>query len=104
MLIAFFAILGLVGMFIGVYRAGMEDGLWPGIEWIMSRWWGKATLLDLYISFVLISFWIAFTEKNKALAAFWIINIFWAGSFASLFFLVMRCFRAKTVRDVFVPS
>jgi hypothetical protein len=82
------ALLGVLTMTAGlVYGFSIGKFAKEGSR-LLTMPWGIVSLLDLYVGFILFSFWIVYREKSLLRAVIWVILMmvsgFWAGSLYTL--------------------
>ena len=83
------ALLG-IGLTILIVLAALEAPIGESFGRITQDLWGWTALVDLYLGFILIAVIIAYFEKNKVIAAFWIFPIFFLGNIWSALWLVFK--------------
>lgn len=91
------ALCGFVASFV---VASLEMNLGEGLRVVASTWWGVVTLADLGAGLVFIALWIALLERRVWPTAAWIVGLFLLGNFTTLAYLLVRCFRYRTLREV----
>ena len=62
---------------------------------ILSLLWGKITLIDIYISFLIFTAWIIYREKNLRRSFIWFILMMVLGSFTSCLYLFLAFRKAN---------
>ena len=58
-------------------------------SFLLSLLWGKITLIDIYISFLIFSAWIIYREKDLRHSLIWFILMMILGSFTSCLYLFL---------------
>lgn len=54
---------------------------------LLSLLWGQISLIDVYIMFLIFSFWVIYREKSSWRSAIWFILIMLLGSFTACLYL-----------------
>lgn len=57
---------------------------------LLSLLWGKITMIDIYISFLIFTAWIIFRENNLGRSIVWFILMMVLGSFTSYLYLYLN--------------
>ncbi|CAH9110138.1 unnamed protein product [Cuscuta epithymum] len=63
--------------------------------------WVSATLVDLYISIVVLSVWVSYKESSWISAACWIVLLACLGSFSTCIYVVVQLFRLSSQDPVY---
>lgn len=87
-IIAAIAGIALLGAIIWAIGAG-QGLMWEGAQ-IMSLPWGKVTLIDLYVGFIISAIVIALMEQRWWVAALWIAPIFFLGNIITAAWVILR--------------
>ena len=103
-LVGFVSIAIAIGLVGAIVASSMEMGIVGGIASIVSTRWGVTTLIDAYIGLVIAGAWIASLERRARTGAIWFIALMLTGNLATLAYVAMRAFRARTVREIFIAS
>lgn len=86
-------ILSLIGTIIMglsiVYGLTMGDFTGEGSV-LLSLLWGKITMIDIYISFLIFTAWIIYRENNPGRSIIWFILMMVLGSFTSCLYLYLN--------------
>lgn len=91
-------ILALIGLLIMGFSIiyGLTVGDFSGDGSILlSLLWGKITLIDIYIGFLIFTAWIIYRENNFTRSLFWFILMMVLGSFTSCLYLLLTFRQAK---------
>lgn len=91
-------VLALIGLFIMGFSIifGLTTGDFSGEGSILlSLLWGKITIIDIYISFLIFTAWIIYRENSLIHSLFWFILMMVLGSFTSCLYLFLAFRRAK---------
>ena len=91
-------VVAFAALLYGVFRATQEQGFAEGVSWLTSKWWGKATAIDVYIGFAFAALWMGHVEPRPLLAALLIVNLLWLGNLVTLPYLFWRTLHAESVR------
>ena len=84
------ALIGIIIMgFSIIYGFAMGDFTGEG-SIILSIIWGKITLVDIYISFLVFTAWIIYREDNPGRSILWFILMMVLGSFTSCLYLYLN--------------
>lgn len=90
----FIALLGTIAMVVAIgYGFMIGDFARDGAE-LLANPWGVVSLVDLYVGFILFSFWIAFREGSVLAATLWIIAMMIFGFLTGalyVFITLLRC-------------
>jgi len=78
-----------------VFTALSEIGAMP---------WGTVTLVDLAVGLGFVMVWMALVQKRKATLILWFIGICCLGNITTLIYLIVRCFKATTTRELFLEK
>lgn len=68
---------------------------------ILAMAWGKVTMIDLYIGFLIFWAWIAYRENRPGKAALWLVLMLGLGSWAACLYLVLAFSSSHGDPDVF---
>lgn len=90
----------LAGMIAFFVWCGMQDNFLDALARIWSEPWGKGTLLDLYVGFMLVAGWIAWRERSIPKAAGWFVLLCGLGNLATLAYLLIASRGAHSVGDI----
>lgn len=85
----FCALLGLL-LIAGIAWAWGAGHFANELQAIAALAWGKITLLDLYVGFLLWAVLVFLVEKNKLLAAAWVIPTFFLGNIVPAAWFVLK--------------
>lgn len=69
---------------------------------LLAERWGMVTLIDLYGGFVVTATWICVLERRASRAVPWLIAMFFLGNLATAVYVVVRAWRARSIREVFI--
>ena len=61
---------------------------------LLSLAWGKVSLIDVYIGFLLFSGWVVYREKSLPIAFLWIILILLLGNFITSLYVTITLFKS----------
>jgi len=61
---------------------------------LLSLVWGKVSLIDVYIGFVLFSGWVVYREESLLLAVVWILLIMLLGNFITSLYVTIILFKS----------
>ncbi|MFO7952919.1 MAG: DUF1475 family protein [Bacillota bacterium] len=90
--ISWLGLLAMAGVLFYGFTAG--DFFDDGSE-LMANPWGVVSMVDLYVGFILFSMWIAFREKNVALAIIWIILMMVFGFLTASAYLLITLYQSR---------
>ncbi len=62
---------------------------------LFSMAWGKVTLIEVYIGFLLFSAWVVYREKNRATAVIWILLLLVLGNFITGLYITITLFNSN---------
>ena len=91
-LIAWIGLLAMTGILIYGFTIG--DFTQDGGE-IIANPWGKVSLVDLYVGFILFSAWIIFREKYLLISIIWVILMMILGFFTASLYILIHLYRSK---------
>jgi Protein of unknown function (DUF1475) len=94
----------LINFVISFFWAGSQANLMASLSSIFKDPWGAVTFLDLYVGLSVVAAWIFFVERQKWVAAIWTIALMCSGNFATVLYLLIRSFRVKELRHLFLPQ
>lgn len=105
-MIALRAALGLLllSFVISFFWAGSQANLIASLSAIFKDPWGAVTFLDLYVGLSVIAAWIFVVERQKWVAVVWTVALMCLGNFATVLYLLIRSFRVKELRHLFLPQ
>jgi hypothetical protein len=83
--------------------ASLEKSVIEIFRVLLAERWGIVTLLDLYGGFLITGAWIAALERRWWRVVPWLAGMFFLGNFASLIYVALRAWRARTFAEVFFP-
>lgn len=72
-----------------IYGFAMGDFTGEGSV-LLSIIWGKITMIDIYISFLIFTLWIIYRENNPGRSIIWFILMMVLGSFTSCLYLYLN--------------
>lgn len=79
-----------IGLTIMVLLAIQEGSVVESLGYVTADPWGWVMLADLYFGFILFAVIIATIERNRWVALFWIVPLFFLGNIWSALWLVVR--------------
>lgn len=82
--------LGGLGLTALIVLSLMDGDFWNEGSQIWQMLWGKTTLADLYLGFVISAIFILFSENTIPARLFWIVPIFFLGNVWTALWLVIR--------------
>lgn len=91
-IIAWIGLLAMTGALLNGFING--DFAQDGGE-LLANPWGVVSIVDLYVGFVLFSFWIAFREKGLVGAVIWIILMMVLGFFTASLYVLIALTKSK---------
>jgi len=95
----------LLGLFLAaIGQAAVSQPLVAGWLAILSNPWSLVALLDLGIGLLFVACWIAVVETRLLHALGWIVALALLGNAATLAFLLCRSRRARTLKELFLPT
>lgn len=91
-IVAWFGLLAMTGILIYGFTQGDfgKDG-----AMILANPWGRVSMVDLYVGFILFSAWIVFREKNPFLAIVWVILMMVLGFFTASLYVLLQIYRGN---------
>lgn len=92
LLTAFFSIVLLVMLWI-IVVASQDRSVMAAAAEMWADPWGKATLLDLYASFLTVWIWMAFREPNWPRRLLWLVLLVCLGSVAIALYVLLALWR-----------
>lgn len=84
--------------------ASLEKSVLEIFKVMWAERWGIVTLVDLYAGFVVTGTWICLLERRAVRCLPWLAAMFLLGNLATAVFILYRARRARTLRDIFMPS
>lgn len=87
-------------MAVMIIIGAIEGGFVDGLEIVWGNVWGKVTLVDLALGFVLVGAWIAVREGSVADAVPWWIGLAFTGNFIIGIYLIRVGLQSTTLREV----
>lgn len=82
-----FGILLIIGLASGTF---MSEG-----NILLSLLWGQISLIDVYIMFIIFSFWIIYREKSLWRSVIWVILMMILGSFTACLYIFITFITSK---------
>lgn len=101
--LAALCVLSLMGLLALFVVASLEMSLGAGLADVASTWWGITTLVDLGLGILIVLGWIWLIEQRWWARLGWTLAMFGLGNFTALIFLLVRCRRASSLREVVLP-
>ncbi|MEL7644738.1 MAG: DUF1475 family protein [Anaerolineaceae bacterium] len=91
-IVGWFGLLAMTGILIYGFTQGDfgKDG-----AVILANPWGRVSMVDLYVGFILFSAWIVFREKNPFLSAVWVILMMVLGFFTASLYVLLQTYRSN---------
>jgi len=62
---------------------------------ILANPWGKVSMVDLYVGFILFSAWVVFREKSLWVALPWVVAMMVLGFFTASLYVLLALYRSK---------
>jgi len=62
---------------------------------LFSMAWGKVTLIEVYIGFLLFSSWVVYREKKLIVAVLWILSLMVLGNFITGLYITITLFNSN---------
>ncbi|MDA8018777.1 MAG: DUF1475 family protein [Thermoanaerobaculia bacterium] len=75
------------------YVASLDRNVLLAAREIWSDPWGRATLVDAYLAFLVVWIWIAWRERNRVRAAAWLVALLLLGNFAIATYFLLALYR-----------
>lgn len=102
MMLAFriLSVLGVVTMAVVIAVGLMSGGFGDEGSAIWALWWGKVTLIDLYVGLVLFGAWVFVRERRPLAVALWWLGLVVLGNLAAALYLVIASFTASSVHEL----
>lgn len=96
--IAWFGVIGMTVALLNGFVAGsfFEDG-----KELMNNPWGIVSLVDLYVGFILFSFWIVHREKSLAKKILWVVLMMVLGFFTGALYVLIALYQSNDDWAVF---
>ncbi len=91
-LIAWIGLLAMTGILI--YGFAVGDFGKDGAQ-ILTNPWGKVSMVDLYVGFVLFSAWIVFRENSLPVSVIWVILMMVLGFFTASLYILIQIYKSK---------
>ncbi len=79
-----------VGLVVLIIWAGMNANFWESFGRIVADPWGIVSLVDLYLGFIVASVVIVIFERNKGVAALWVVPVYFLGNIVTAIWLAWR--------------
>ena len=70
-------------------------------KWLIDHPWGRVTLVDLYLGFILFSGWIIQRERNIVASVIWVIALMMWGHLAGAVYVIKALLQSKGDRNYF---
>ena len=81
---------------VGLMSGGFGDE--GSAIWVL--WWGKVTLIDLYVGLVLFGAWVFVRERRPLAVALWWLGLVVLGNLAAALYLGIASFTASSVHEL----
>jgi hypothetical protein len=78
--------------------SSLEQNVMIGFDEIFATSWGIATIMDLYIGLILLTFIAVISEPNKMLKFIWVPIILFLGNFGALVFIIRILYVAPAAK------
>ncbi|MFZ4401720.1 MAG: DUF1475 family protein [Bacteroidales bacterium] len=62
---------------------------------LISLVWGKVSLIDVYIGFILFSAWVLYREESRSYSILWIVFILLLGNFITSLYVTIALFKSN---------
>ena len=79
-----------MGLVATIIWAGMSANFWESFGRIVADPWGIVSLVDLYLGFIVASVVIVIFERNKGVAALWVVPVYFLGNIVTAIWLAWR--------------
>jgi hypothetical protein len=63
--------------------------------WILAHPWGRVSLVDLYVGFILFSLWIIYREGSVVRAAIWVVLMMVLGNWTAALYVLVALLTSK---------
>jgi len=102
MMLAFriLSILGVVTMAFIIVVGLLSGGFGDEGSTIWALWWGKVTLIDLYVGLVFFGAWLFTRERRPLAVALWWLGLVVLGNLAAALYLVFVSFTSSSVHEL----
>jgi hypothetical protein len=95
------ALVGTAIMFFTLMYGFIYGNFFKEGNTLLSIAWGKVSLIDVYIGFILFSCWVLFREQNRLTAVIWVVIFMILGNFATCLYTTIALFKSKNDWKVF---
>jgi hypothetical protein len=94
------SLLGAVTMMVAIVLGFLAGGFVDEGSAIWALFWGKVTLIDLYVGLVFFGLWVLVRERRPLVVALWWAGLVVLGNLAAALYLVFASFRSSTVHEL----
>ena len=89
------AILGLLAMTGIIAYAFLAGDFNAEGAWLLSHPWGRVSMVDLYVGFILFSLWIVYRERSVVRSAVWVVLMMVLGNWTAALYLLIALLTSK---------
>jgi hypothetical protein len=89
------AFTGTVFMLITLIYGFVEGDFFKEGGILFSMTWGKVSLIEIYVGFLLFSSWVFYREEKWMIAAFWVLLILIFGNFITFLYVTKALYKAN---------
>jgi len=90
-----FAVTGTIIMFLTLAYGFIAGDFFKEGSILFSMAWGKVSLIDVYIGFLLFSAWVLYREEKWMTAVLWILSIMVLGNFITCLYATIALYKSK---------
>ena len=87
-------ILGAVVMGLTITYGFVAGDFWAEGAQLMEMPWGRVSLIDVYVGFLLFAGWVFYRERSVAVAVVWLVLILTLGNFTTCVYAVIALLRS----------
>lgn len=89
--VAILGLLSMTGIIAYAFIAGDFNS--EGV-WLLAHPWGRVSLVDLYVGFVLFSLWIIYRERSFWRALPWVVLMMGLGNWTAALYVLVSLYRS----------
>lgn len=89
------AIIGSIAMTVVIAHGFIHGNFRQEGRWLLDHPWGRVTLVDLYLGFLLFGGWVFQRERDKRVAAAWLVGLLLLGHLTAAVYVIRALMQSR---------
>ena len=89
------AIIGTFAMVVVIGHGFLDGNFRQEGRWLLDHPWGRVTLVDLYVGFLLFACWVFQRERSKLIATIWLLSLLVLGHLAASVYVIRALVQSR---------